>query len=1135
GKVRDLGVQNIVVNPIQFDAEKSEIRLLTKLVFQVNIAVNNKSGGNKVEEIASDVVINKDVAKYFGSQIKLSKQSVQNSVLANGDWYKFEAPAEGIYKIDKTYLAELGIPVASVDPRTIKIYNNGGYILPWAVTADRPVDLVENAIFISGEEDGNFGDADYILFYGRGVDFWEYNSVSKRITRNKHWYSKKNYYWITFGGETGKRMSIQNNNTNSPGLNQTSTLAYKSKDDDNQNLMSTGLLYVDDNYTTSMKSITYTNTLNEIIPDSTINYTFQFVNGQRLGSNLLTIDENNNRIFSTPLAGASGNYVDYKYGVLYRKFATYKGALPENRSVLKFTFTPSNISDKGHLDFLEIEYSKKLAAVDNELLFYSKLFNGVINFSANGFSGSDLKVLNITDYANPKIVNVNINGGSFSFNSLENLNGNSKYLAVHAGKYKTPTKGTKVSNSNVRGTNPGARYIIISPIEFKDQAERLKQYRSVNAQFPVSSIIIYIQDIYNEFSGGLLDPTSIRDFLKYAYDNWDVKPEYVLLFGDGDYDYFNIEGKSKNFIPTYQQIESLYEIDSYPFDDFYARISGSDERADVAIGRLSVTSTEEAKIVVDKIINYETNLDKGLWRNRITMLADDGLAGFSNGQVTDDRSTHTNQSETLSKNYIPQSFDRKKIYLSNYQTVNTGLGRRKPECNIAVIEAINNGTLIFNYVGHGNPDVWAHEIVFDRSISIPQLKNKELFFLTAATCDFGKYDDPNVQSATEEMILLENAGMIGGLSADRPVFSGENANLNNDFYSFMLGTTDSLGYPLPIGNAYMKLKQKRTSDNDEKFHLFCDPYLRLNIPKLPVKITSVNNSDLQQPINIKALSSVTITGKVENSDSSFSNFEGEGIISVYDSKKIIHLDDINYNMEDQGGVIFRGRVTVENGEFATSFTVPKDISYENQNGKIVAYFFNDEFDGIGYTDNIIVGGTDSTNVNDGKGPDVEILYDDETESSYLVGPNFKLRVKLFDETGLNTTGTGIGHKLEAVLNDDEQNSIDLTNYFIGDINSGGKSGEVNYNFSSLEPGEYKIKVNAWDVYNNFTAEENFFTVVDDSKLAVREVYNYPNPFSSNTYFTFQHNLNDAINVKIKVYTIAGRVIKEINSTNIENK
>ena len=190
---------------------------------------------------------------------------------------------------------------------------------------------------------------------------------------------------------------------------------------------------------------------------------------------------------------------------------------------------------------------------------------------------------------------------------------------------------------------------------------------------------------------------------------------------------------------------------------------------------------------------------------------------------------------------------------------------------------------------------------------------------------------------------------------------------------------------------------------------------------------------------------------------------------------------------------------------------------------------------MGFTNNIIVGGTDSSNSNDGKGPDIEILYDDETESSYLVSPNFKLRVKLFDETGLNTSGTGIGHKLEAIINDDEQNSIDLTNFFIGDLNSGGKSGEVNYNFSALEPGEYKIKINAWDVYNNFSSQVDYFTVVDDNNLVVREVYNYPNPFSSNTYFTFQHNLNDAVNVKIKVYTIAGRVVKELESFNIEDK
>ncbi len=1134
GKIRDAQVQDIIVNPVLFDPISSEIKFYTKIIFQIDFAANPNQNRNKISEFAADIILNKEIAKFWGSDKNLYKVSAQNSVLAEGVWYKFEVPTEGIYKIDKAYLTELGIPVNSVDPKTIKIYNNGGKILPWSVSAERPNDLIENAIFISGEEDGTFGDNDYILFYGRGVDFWEFNIVSNKITRNKNYYSKKNYYWITYGGITGKRMETQNNLTATPNLIQTSTKAYVFRDEDNQNLMGMGLLYVDDNYNSTTKSKTYTNMLNEFISDSTINYTFQFINGARQ-QNSLTIDENSTRIFSRLISGPSSDYIEYRYGQATRSFATFKGTLPENRSVLKFTFTPATISDKGHLDYFEIEYHKNLTATDNELLFFSNPIDGNIKFNGNNFSGSDFKVINVSDFANPKIVNVEISGGSFSFTSIENSEFSSKYLAVHSAKYKKPNKGVKETNSNIRGELQGSKYIIISPLVFKDQAGRLKNYRSIESQFPISSTVVFIEDIYKEFSGGLLDPTSIRDFLKYAYENWQIKPEYVLLFGDGDYDYLNVEGVGKNFIPSFQQLESLYEINSYPYDDFYSRISGDDKKADLGIGRLSITNINEAKIVVDKIINYETNLDDGLWRNRITLLADDGLAGYADGKITDDTSLHTNQSEILSNNYIPKSFDRKKIYLSNFQTINTGIGRRKPTCNTEIINAINNGTLIFNYFGHGSPDLWAHEQVFERTVSIPQLKNKELFFLTAATCDFGKYDDPNLQSATEEMILMENTGMIGGISAVRPVYSGENAALTYDFYTFMLGLKDSLGLPVPIGKAYFKLKNKNSDTNDEKYHLFCDPALRLNIPKLPLKITSVNNSDLSQTINISALSSVNISGKVLDVDSSSSNFNGEGIITIFDSKRTIYLEDIRYNMEDQGGVIFRGRVSVNNGEFSTSFTVPKDISYENKNGKIVAYFFNDEFDGIGYTDNITIGGTDTTNSNDGKGPDIEILYDDELENSYLVNPNFKLRVKLFDETGLNTTGTGIGHKLEAILNDEEQSSIDLTNYFIGDLNSGGKSGEVNYNFSSLEPGEYKIKINAWDVFNNFSFEENNFTVVDGNELAVREVYNYTNTFSSNKFFTFKHNLIEAINLKIKIYTVAGRVIKEINASNVEEK
>lgn len=1138
GLVRDLKIQQIILHPVQFEAERNVIKLYTKIIFQINFSPTKNLSTLKKSELTEDLVINSKVAKNWGTKSSLSKKTASSSLLADGEWYRFEAPEEGIYKIDRAFLSGLGINTSNLDPRTIKIYNNGGYILPWSETTERPNDLVENSIIVEGENDGIFNENDIIIFYGRGVDFYEYNTIANEVRRNKHFYSKKNYYWFTFGGETGKRMHNQASSSDEKTFTQTTTKAFRFQDNDNQNLIGSGLLFVDDDYSSSSPAKTYTHMLEGLVAGSTINYNFQFVNGSTK-SNVLSIDENGNRIFSRALTGASSFYQDYRYGALTKSSATFSGTLPDSRSVLKFTYNPSGISDKGHLDYLEIEFTQDLQN-DEELkptpvIFFSEKVDGVVEYSGSPFNDSQFNIYNITDHSNPKvIVPEEKSGGGFTFRVSESANKLSKYLAIHNSIIKVPIDPEKINNSNLHGITPGAKYIIVSPREFSAQAERLLNYRVNQAQIKTTGIVAYLDEIYNEFSCGSLDPTAIRDFLKYAYNNWSIQPEYVLLFGDGDYDYFNTEGKGLNFVPTFQSVESLYEINSYPFDDYYSRINGNDNLADLGIGRLSVTSIDEAETVVNKIIDYETKLDKGLWRNRITLLADDGLAGFENGSIKDDGATHTRQSETLARNYIPDNFDRQKLYLSNYQTINTGLGRRKPDCNNSIIEAINNGTLIFNYVGHGNPDVWAHEIVFDRSISIPQLRNKEYFFLTAATCDFGKYDDPNLQSATEEMLLMNDAGIIGGLSAARPVFSGQNAALNQVFYSYMLGETDSLGFTIPIGKAYHRLKQQRSSDNDEKFHLFADPYLRLNIPKLPIEITSINDASMTDTVNVKALSSVKITGKVSTKTGTEA-YSGEGIITVFDSERIIHLNDINFDMVDQGGIIFRGRVTVDNGEFGTSFTVPKDISYENKNGKVIAYFFNDDIDGVGFTNNIIVGGTDSTNVNDGSGPDIEILYDDETESSYLVNPDFKLRVKLFDDTGLNTTGLGIGHKLEAILNDDEQNSIDLTNYFVGDLNSGGKSGEVNYNFSSLEPGEYKIKINAWDVYNNLSSKEDFFTVVDDNNLVIREVYNYPNPFSSNTFFTFQHNLNDPLNVKIKIYTIAGRVIKEIEKRNVEEK
>ena len=265
-----------------------------------------------------------------------------------------------------TELIELSLQILelmsnNIDPRTIKIYNNGGYILPWTQSAARPSDLVEVAIIIEGESDGSFDAADQILFYGRGVDFWEYNNISDRITRNKHWYSKKNYFWLTYGGINGKRMEIQQSLTGTADLEKSTTKAFRFQDNDKQNLIGSGLLHVDDDYTNTSKTKTYISMLDGRLNNSEIKYTFQFVNGAKR-SNLLTIEENNTQIFSRFISGAGTGYLsDYVYGGLNRSIneVTYSGTLPENRSTLKFTFNPSAISEKGHLDFFEIEYYTK--------------------------------------------------------------------------------------------------------------------------------------------------------------------------------------------------------------------------------------------------------------------------------------------------------------------------------------------------------------------------------------------------------------------------------------------------------------------------------------------------------------------------------------------------------------------------------------------------------------------------------------------------------------------------------------------------------------------------------------------------------------------------------------------------------
>ncbi len=1125
GITRGVRVEAYRIFPVLFNPRLNEIKKLKSLKFKIIY----KNGGSfkKVNDgMLSGVLTNYSQAKNWGLQRTDNVTTPQSSVLSSGTWFRTNVTEEGIYKVDYNKLIAMGFNPETDDPRTIKIYNNGGKNVPEGVTTQRPIDLVENNIIFVGDSDGKLNAGDYLLFYGHGSDFFSYAPQRREIIRNHNWFSKKNYYWITWGGSDGKRVGEQSVATPSNYFVQNTTNAYLYHEKDLFNVIKSGRTFFGESFSYSQRTQTFENTLYNRVPGSLISYKYA-VGNLSSPSVYFTIEESGNTILATNLRGYGSS--SYVFGKYIKGTTSYTGNLNNNKSVLKFTFEANSTDKNGALDYFEINYDSYLKPKDDFLIFFSKDTSANVKFELSGFSASDITVLDVTDYSDIHSVPINSdNTGNVSFYQTLTLNNIHKYVAFTNSGVKTAGNFESVPNSNVRGNIPNTKSIVITNRLLKNSAERLVNYLNNESPNSMPTSLFYTDDIFNEFSCGAFDPAAIRDFVRYLYLNSSVKPEYVLLFGNGSYDYFNTENKNNNLIPMRETIESLYEVNSYFTDDYYAMVDGNDAIVDLAVARLPVENNEEADAYIDKLIAYENNTDFSEWRSRITLLADDGLTSHG-----DDGNEHTYRSESLASK-LPVYYEQDKIYLIQYPTVVTGLGRRKPLVNKAIIDAINNGTLIFNFYGHGNPDVLTHERVFISDVTIPQLINTNYFFLSAATCDFGRCDDPTKKSGAERLVLKPDGGAIGSFASNRPVYSSNNAALNEDFYAFLVSRRDSLDLPTRLGYAFYQAKMLNPSPNTEKFSLLSVPILRLLEPKMRANIDSINGLDITlHPVTINALGDVSVAGNVFDTTSSFT---GEAIITVHDSYRKIEIPEWNYIITEEGGILYRGRASIVNGKFVTKFVVPKDISYGNNLGKVTAYCFNDKVDAIGGANSILVAGVDTSRVNDGAGPTIEISFDNPSDrNGYLVNPDFSFYAKLDDETGINTSGLGLGHKLEGIINNDEENPIDFTNYFIGDLDRGGKSGEIKYNFYEYKPGDYTITVKAWDVFNNMSEKESKFTVVSGDGLTVRNIVNFPNPFSGGTYFTFQHNLNEPVNVRINVYTVYGRKIKEIQEYGIPDK
>ena len=1074
---------------------------------------------------------------------KAHSRSINNSVLSKGQWFKIGVAKDGIYRLNKSDLDSLGINTNSINPKNIRIFGNEGKMLSEASNEKRPDDLLENAIYVSGESDQSFDDDDYVLFYGDGPDQWEFDNGLNIYNHHLNLYDRSNYYFITVTNGAGKRISNQASESSS-NIDVSTFDDYEYHEWDNENFLDSGREFWGEPFEITGTQTFGFNFKNVVESEDVKIYTRtagrSVVNGMSF-----KVTYNNAEVAAMSLPMTS---IDYTAAYAKVSSSIDSFSVSQDSITLSYKFNKSSTSDKGWLDFIILNAVRELKFEKEQEIFENRSSIGVGNISNFQIrsSNAELSVWDITDIYNIKEQSSNFASSVTSFNiATDTLK---RFICFDDEDYFQVDLIGAVANQNLRAKS-NIDYIVISPTAFLSQAEELGQLHQTYDG--LNYLVADQAEIFNEFSSGRQDPVAIRDFIKHLYDKSlaaaVTPPKYLLLFGDGTYDPLGHENSDNtNFILTYESEMSVDPVKSYVSDDFFGFLDddegadiGADDagQIDIGIGRMPIGSVTEANTMVAKVKAYLEGT-YGNWKNNITFVADD-----------EDNNIHLEDAEILAKTvadrYPYMNID--KIYFDAYPQENAAGGERYPDVQKAINNKMFSGSFIVNYTGHGGELGWAHERVLNMSDIRSWTNIDKLPLFMTATCEFSRYDDPSRVSAGELVLLLEDGGAIALMTTVRLVYSFANQNLATNFYDIVLEKNQNPA----LGDVVRATKNNALAGiNNRKFTLLGDPALKLSYPKHHISTSTINNRVLQHGIDtvivgtdtslidndtLKALSKVEICGFVHDSNAlKLNSFNGFVYPTIYDKKLEIETmqndDESDITGFDlQQNVIYRGKATVTSGDFCFEFVVPKDIGYNIDYGKISYYAENGVIDATGNFDSINVGGTASSFAEDKEGPEMDIYMNDENFAfGGMTDENPILIVKLSDSSGVNTVGNSIGHDLSLTLDDDPER-INLNNFYEADLDS-YQSGALSYPMSDLSNGKHTVNIKAWDVFNNSSEASTEFVVAASATIALSHVLNYPNPFASNTTFWFEHNRpGELLEVKIQVYTISGKIIKTITT------
>ena len=1117
----DIDKSNIPTEPI-VKMQIRSTRDVSHAIFQISPLVKQRLQFKKIISFEVHYKLTNNAT------INRTRTTPFNSVLASGEWFKFSVDTTGIYKLDRSFLNNLGINISSINPKNLSVYGNGGQLLPYRIGDFRHDDLQENAIYLHGEEDESFDNGDYILFYAKGPDNWTHNNSLSSLKHQKNIYTDKAFYFVHIGNQPGKRITNAPINMQIPQIEFTNFDDYIVHELEQKNLFSAGQQWLGESFDIENERNIYLN-FSHIDSSYPLSIKTRVV-ASSLQNTSLSVAVNNQNLYTQNLNAV------YGYNLAISNTAT--NTINLNTESLDFHLSFNNNSDLSaecFLDYIEIIGKKSLIATDKQFSFRNfEVLNTTSPISYSLQNATNIfQVWDVTDLINPQNIDNQSSGANFSFT----VNGGElrEYIVLNEQDFFSPNQITvsKVQNQNLHALE-NVDYVIITKDFLVSEAEVLAQYHRDNSNLNVKVIPLF--QIYNEFGSGGADITAIRDFIKHLYDNSQPHLQYVLLYGDASFDFKGIRYDS-GVVPAFESYESYNMTSSFVTDDFFTIVSDANEgnldgyssqTQDVAIARIPINSRNEAAEVTAKLLNYYNEISLGDWRNQIVMIADD-IDRASDEQL---QVALENLADQIKQN--KPLFNIKKIWADAYPQIISAGGSRYPEVNSALNNAFERGVLLADYFGHGGED----GLALERLLEIHEINAwnniNSLALFIVISCEFARFDNPlRPNTAGEQVIRNPNGGAANHIATAREITISNGRSVNQSLMSLLLEYNNESN---SIAENLRRVKNQYSTKQRYFIFSFGDPAMKLAVPKPDIKITHMNGVPIAQSIDtISALSHVYFDGIVTDiAGLTDIEFNGEVSLTIYDKpqdKETLNNDGNASIMvfDTQESKIFRGRASVTNGQFSFDFVAPRDIRIAYGFGKLSFYADNTQTDKGGYNLDVVVGGINEDAPEDNQGPTLRLYMNDESFIDGGTTNQSPLFLAFFeDENGINTSLTSVDHDIVATLDNNQQFPIILNDYYTTELNDFTK-GSLEYRLRSLEIGQHTIHLKAYDTYNNPSEATLHFVVLDDNELVLEHVLNYPNPFVNYTEFWFNHNKpNEPLEVQIQIYTVSGKLVKTIN-------